>query len=130
MTRPIDTLNASILGRPVAWPRTTVVLDDQGVPRSHNPKAYREWKTEAAAKLAAFAGYRTFTGEVSVVVDVTRGGLSIQVQGLDREDPRRSPTGLTGDVDNYAKAALDALQASAVLGDDAQVSELTVRFRP
>lgn len=127
--QPIQNLDAEILGRPKAWPRTATVIED-GKPRSVNPKAYREWKREAAAKLAAFAGYRPFSGEVSVIVDVAADRLTIRVQRLDETDARRSPTGLRGDVDNYAKAALDALQASGVLADDDQVAELTVRFRP
>jgi Holliday junction resolvase RusA-like endonuclease len=131
VSAPILSLTAQVLGRPRAWPRTATVVDRlTGKTRQVNPPGYRAWKTLAAAKLAAFAGYRTFTGEVAVMVDVGASGVSVQVVALDPDDARRKPTGLTGDVDNYSKAVLDALEAAGVLADDVQVADLRVRFRP
>ncbi len=127
---PIQYLDAEILNRPKAWPRTALTVDPEGKPRPVNPREYKAWKREVASKLQALARFRSFPGEVSVSIDVKRDRLQVRVAALDEDDPRRPATGLTGDVDNYAKAVLDALQASGVLPDDVAVAELTVRFRP
>lgn len=128
MSRPIQHLEAEIVGPARAWPRTKVAMPG-GKVRRYNPRAYADWKTENAEKLRAFAGYRTFSGEISVAVDVRPDGYTVRIAALDPGDERR-PTSLTGDIDNYAKAILDALQEGNVITNDNQVTDLTVRFIP
>ena len=129
--RRIQSLTATITGKPKTWPRTQAqVTKPDGTRIRVNPQAYRTWKTETADKLAAMAGYRTFSGEVAVRIDLGSNDTRVEVVELDGDDQRRKPTGLRGDIDNYAKAVLDALQASGVVTDDRVVAQLEVRFRP
>jgi Holliday junction resolvase RusA-like endonuclease len=121
---PIETVEAAIKGRPIAWARAA---DRQG--GRYTPEPYRSWKGTAAEVIAFMARFGTMPREVSVLVDVYSNCIEVKAQSLDLGDERR-PKGITGDIDNYAKAVLDAMQASGVLEDDVAVAELHIRFRP
>ena len=124
MSRRIQSFSIPIMGKPIVWSRTATLGDGTRV----NPQRYRDWKRHAKDVLQAGAGYRTFRGEVAVDIELHPDRVTVAVEALD--DERRAGTGLQGDVDNYAKAVLDALQAGEVLTDDKTVAQLTVRIHP
>lgn len=122
--RDIQSFTIPIMGKPIVWARTASLKDGKRV----TPARYRAWKKHAREVLRAGAGYRTFRGEVIVEIELHSDRVVVAVEALD--DERRPGTGLQGDVDNYAKAVLDALQAGGVLTDDKTVAQLTVRIHP
>lgn len=126
--KPLEYLAATIKGRPITWARAANRSDGRG---RYTPEPYATWKRGAATAAQAAAKLRRFpTGaELAVDVDVFADRVDVRVAALDALD-RRRPDGLSGDVDNYAKAVLDALQAAGTMKDDVQVAELRVRFRP
>lgn len=67
---------------------------------------------------AAYDGPR-FTTPVCVVIDLQKDDTTVTISEVDQE-----PTRLMGDVDNYVKAVLDALNGVA-WDDDRQVVSLT-----
>jgi Holliday junction resolvase RusA-like endonuclease len=112
----------SVPGDPVPQPRPRVStvggFARAYVPKSHAIHAYRQ----AVALAARAAGLREATSPVSVIVDavfcrpkshLTKSGVKATAPVLPRPD-----------VDNIAKACLDALQD--VMGDDTNVSRLVV----
>lgn len=122
--RRIQSFTIPIMGKPIVWARTTTTPEGKRVTANR----YRTWKRHAKEVLQAGAGYRTFRGEVAVDIELHPDRVTVAVQALD--DARRPGTGLQGDVDNYAKAVLDALQAGGVLTDDKTVTQLIVRIHP
>lgn len=122
--RPLTYLDATVAGRPYAWPRTASTKSGRRV----NPAPYRAWKRHAADVLAGYARWRAFEpdAEISVDVRVHPDGVTVRATVLDT--PIREA--LTGDLDNYGKAVLDALQAAGVIADDKAVSVLTLTFEP
>lgn len=129
-TEPIRSLQASIPGRPVPWARATSGADSRtGRPRRFTPTAQKAWGRLAADALAAHARWRHLDGEVAVTVTVRPDRVDVSAVSLHTDDKRR-PRGLPGDIDNYAKAVLDALTESGVLADDRQVVSLEIHFDP
>lgn len=126
--RPLEYLEASIDGRPITWARTADRGDGAG---RYTPEPYRGWKEKASVTFQAEAKLRRFPAgaELAVSIDVFADRLEVRVSALDESDARR-PSGVTGDVDNYAKAVLDALQAAGTITDDRYVADLRVRLRP
>ncbi len=122
--RSIRNFTIDIMGKPIVWARTLTLPDGSRV----TPTRYRVWKKHASEVLEAGAGYRTFKGEVVVDIELHPDRVTVTVQALGPE--RRPGTGLQGDVDNYAKAVLDALEARGVLTNDKMVAQLTVRIHP
>ncbi len=120
--RTIRKFTIDIMGKPIVWARTTTTPEGKRV----NPTRYRAWKQHAIEVLRAGAGYRTFNGEVAVDIELHPDRVTVTVQALGTE--RRPGTGLQGDVDNYAKAVLDALEAGGVITNDKEVTQLTVRI--
>lgn len=88
---------------------------------------YRRWREVAEAEVRAalesgrLAAYRTEMVEVHILVVVARPSSPRPSAGLPREYAVGKP-----DVDNAAKAALDAMTAAGAWGDDTQVVRLTV----
>lgn len=116
---------ARIPGRPVPWARTATVGG-----KRVNPEGYRNWRAHAADFLAAAARWRSFPEgrEVAVTIDVHPDGVRVSAAALDPDDRRRRE--LRGDIDNYCKSVLDAMQAAGVFADDRVVADLHVRFNP
>ena len=106
-----------IPGRPVPASRPRVTHG-----HAYYPKRYSEWLDAAAWQVRASA--KPIDGNVSVSVVVNRD--SIEVGVISSKISR--PTSVKGDIDNLAKAVLDALQKGGMLANDSQVTELVVRF--
>jgi crossover junction endodeoxyribonuclease RusA len=90
----------------------------------HLSRPYARWKDAAAAEArAVWAGRPPLEGPVEVrLLAVLPAPLSARkLAGAPRTWAARKP-----DVDNVAKAVLDALTDAAIWGDDAQVVALTV----
>lgn len=82
---------------------------------------YQVWK-EAAAWLVRSAG-KPMAGPVKVSILFRRDSTEVEVT----PGPHR-PAGLFFDLDNGAKAVMDALVAGGVLEDDRMVTVLEVRL--
>lgn len=91
---------------------------------TYTPAPYSEWKSEAAWRMRTGTP-GTFDGPVAVGVSVGVDGVTVTVEGA----PLLRPKGLRGDLDNYVKAALDALQDSGVIGNDVAVQSVSASFR-
>lgn len=126
-----STVNIEIPGVPVPFGRPVSVPDREHEGRTIrvNPQRYRGWRHYAADVLRLRSGRARYTGEVAVTVDVYPDRVRVGIAELDRDD-RRRPKHLRGDLDNYGKAVLDALQTSGVIVDDRQAAALTVVFHP
>lgn len=112
----------TVPGEPVPQPRPRVSTRGGSarayVPKTHAVHAYRQ----AVAVMARAAGL-TATGEpLNVVIDVVfvRPKSHLKKSGVKADAPRLPKP----DVDNLAKAVLDALQD--VIGDDTCVARLVV----
>jgi len=84
--------------------------------RPYFPKTYASWRNAAAAYIPTPVA--PVLGLCKVLIDV----VCKRPQTL----TAAAPTGL---VDNYAKAALDAISATSIWGDDAQVRTLAIEKR-
>lgn len=126
MRQPTEYVEAIIRHRPIAWARAA---NKNGGGR-FTPEPYRSWKSLAAQVIAFSARYRELKGEVSITIDLYADRTELRAVALEPTDGRRPGTGLTGDIDNYAKAVLDAMQAAETIADDIAIAELHVRFRP
>ena len=108
---------------PVAKARPRVTVRG-GKPRAYTPKKTAQFE----AALASNCPGPPIEGPVGMVIDI---GLPIPVswskqKTLDALNDRIKPTSRP-DIDNYAKAVLDALD-SVAYQDDSQVIALTVRL--
>jgi len=122
-------LYVTIPGEPVAAARPRVTKYG-----THNPTRYRRWKAAAARRLAAAWGpHYPVSSAVAVSVEVVlprpksrpRTGQHA-LYWHPTEDYPLPIGGKWGDIDNYAKSALDALQAAGIIEDDCAVVELAV----
>ena len=111
-------------GRPVPYSRTATVTDAGGKTRRVNPTRYRDWRKKATDVFNLTRRGRTFAGPVSVDVVVFADRILTRITAVDT----RRPTNVRGDLDNYAKAVLDAAQSGNVIANDRQVVALTARF--
>ena len=128
LPRDLRHFEATVNGRPEPFARTggTFTNPHTGKQVRVNPARYRSWKTSAANIFTGSARWRAFPeGQpVAVVVDVYADKVTVTVDALGTS---RRPA-IRGDLDNYAKAVLDALTASKVIDDDRQVHHLTALF--
>jgi len=122
---PLASLQALIPGKPFAWPRP----NSRGRQR-FNPQRYAAWQQTAAEALAAQARWRTFPGEVAVNIFVYEDGVVVSAAGLPTERRQQRPKGIRGDLDNYAKAVIDAMQVAGVMANDRQMVTLEASFIP
>lgn len=94
--------------------------------------ASREWRTRAVAQIRGELGHRWTPLHELLAVDVVVSLPRPKVRPalIEREAWRAGgavAAGGRGDVDNFAKAALDALVDAELMTDDHLVSTLTVR---
>ncbi len=111
-------------GRPVPYDRAVSAINRRtGRPMRVHSQRYRDWRA-LAAQAARCAARTTWTDPVSVWIGVEPERVEVHI------GPHLAtrPKGIRGDIDNYAKAVLDALQSGAVLADDRLVETLTVTF--
>lgn len=90
-----------------------------------NPEKYRTWK-EAAGFIAQGIrrGRPKLEGPVGIELVITPDGIIFEVWETAVSEARGT---LRGDLDNYAKALIDALQG-VLYKNDRQVETITVRF--
>lgn len=117
--RQLTSYRATIDGRPIAFARTTNLEDGRRI----TPARYRRWKSNAARQLT---GGGTFPGEVAIKLTIFADRIELAIESL--RDRTIRPKGVTGDLDNYAKAVLDALTDAQIITDDDQVAALDVVF--
>lgn len=123
----------TIPGEPVAQGRPQAgrwkAADGRSGISLRDPKKSRSWKGEAAAMIRAEAGQRgLFGAETPVRVDIL--AVFACPAGDYRKTiprPRRWMVGSRNDVDNVAKAVLDACTRAGLWADDGQVVDLTIR---
>jgi Holliday junction resolvase RusA-like endonuclease len=108
----MTTLTYIIPLAPVPASRRWVPL--RGTP--YHSKTYASWRNAATAYLPTLAA--PVLGLCKVLIDVA----CKRPQTLTADTP-------TGDVDNYAKAALDAISAAGIWSDDKQVRTLAIEKR-
>lgn len=119
-----------------AWvPAFKCVVPDEPVPkgrprigrngRAYTPKKTRKWEEAAALMMAAAHQGEPLSGPLRVVVSVTLDRPKNLQRKKDCDGRAWAP--VRPDADNFAKAALDALQAAGVIADDGLVVELLVR---
>ena len=122
-------MRVHIPGRPIPYPRS-----GGSGSRRYTPSRFRDWIELAAKAIAETDGIELgVEGPVAVSIDVTPRGYDVE---LTRSTIVR-PGGLRrGDIDNYAKAVLDALQwrddhplaPPGWILNDAQVVDESARF--
>jgi Holliday junction resolvase RusA-like endonuclease len=118
----MQAVSFSVPGDPVPQPRARITTrgghGHAYTPKSHPVHAYRQ----AVALCAKAAGVVEATEPVAVVIDAVfeRPKSHMNKSGVKATAPRIPRP----DVDNIAKAVLDALQT--VMGDDTNVSRLVV----
>lgn len=113
--------------------QTTIPLAPRPAPRPRvtkhgvfHPKWYDEWRADFGRLITGSVKFRkpvavsiVFTVDsVRVEISDDEGGVSVP------EGSRVVVRGLRGDLDNYVKAVLDALQDRGVLTNDSLVVEL------
>lgn len=83
---------------------------------TYYPEGYKNWKKNAQA---------FFPRDLRPL----EGPLRVDLEVVCKRPKKPSSTIPTGDVDNYAKAALDAVNDAALWGDDKQVVSMLVTKR-
>ncbi len=118
-------------GRPIAFARPAQREDDRGRRYGSTPKRYREWR-ETAEGWVALQTRRPIEEPTTAVITVHGNGIVVTLGGEVHapERPAVERGHLTGDLDNYAKAALDALEHGGALANDQLVHALTMAFDP
>jgi Holliday junction resolvase RusA-like endonuclease len=101
----------------------------RGKGKPFSPREYEDWKRAfgflVKEQLRVTKTQPDFS-EVPLDVEIVIGADTIAVGILQAELAR--PSKVAGDIDNYAKAVLDALVDAGILANDRQVQRLEVRF--
>ena len=87
------------------------------------PATYRDWIDQAAWTLRSEWTEATLTGPVRVEACMYDDAIRILVQNWTQVRSK-----LRGDIDNYGKSVLDALQYATVIADDRQVQDVRFYF--
>ncbi len=123
--------SAVVTGRPIAFQRPRIATSRGGKRHGWNPPRYTAYKHDAGRQLREQLGsFGDTPVEVSIVV-----ADDVVLVSVDPVQPARVRGKLQGDIDNYAKSILDALQDTGphknqvpVINDDKQVRRVNVRF--
>ena len=90
-------------GKPIPYPRSGTGPGG----RRYTPGPFADWMQLAAKAIAETDGIELgIEGPVAVSITVTPAGYDVDLRPSTIERPK----GLRGDIDNYEKAVLDALQ--------------------
>lgn len=101
------TINMKIMKKPMAAPRPRFQMSGR-YPRVYNPPKYTQWKRQFAV----------LVGNMGTIV----GPCKIKVQYHEKSKTLSlGPHQKKGDIDNFDKAFLDALQMNGLLHDDKDV---------
>lgn len=95
--------------------------------RAYMPPEYRVWKEQAALLLSQAlrnAEIPCYEGPIRLSILLYRDAFRLTITPAESD----SKSGFRGDIDNYAKAIMDACEAGRVFENDRQVTHLTVRF--
>lgn len=126
-----DSIRLWIPGRPVPYQRTRPrhgggVIDD---PR------YAEWKR--TARVTMLGNRRRLDDGTQTIVEIVVESDGVTAQFTPWDGERMRPKHVRGDIDNYTKAVLDAVQRAGrnpfprgVIDDDRHVVAVTTRFAP
>lgn len=102
---------------PAPRPRARAIISHgRPIATVYNPAEYKHWLEDANEQLIQQIHGETLVGDLSLSITVT-------VQKPKTSKLRRPKP----DVDNYAKAVMDAMTHAGVWIDDAQVGDLRVR---
>lgn len=102
----MSTWHYCVVGRPVSGTNSQQIVRVGSRRMVLKSKAQREWRADAVAQLCQQRGVRRpIAGPCAITLHIYR---------------QRNQ----GDVDNYAKGVLDALQDARILDDDKHVTEL------
>ena len=128
----VGTERIFIPGRPVPYPRSSI---NPRTGRRVTPRRYRDWLRSAAWTIQQSDLRRDLRGPVRAHITVHTDGVDVEIVELPNigEEGRARPKHLRGDLDNYAKAVLDAAQfkiggGSGWIDDDRQVVRLWASF--
>ena len=98
----VPRMRVHIPGKPIPYPRSA-----GSGSRRYTPGPFRDWIELAARAIAETEGIDLgIEVPVSVLIAVTPRGCDVDL----KPSTVVRPKGLRGDIDNYAKAVLDALQ--------------------
>lgn len=109
-----------VFGRPMPKVRPRF---DSRTKNAYMPREYKEWKADVHLQ-AKLLKMPEFEGPVALSVALHGDSTLLQVSSLESTRPKH----VTGDVDNYAGAYMDALQGIAYK-NDSQVHDLRGRFQ-
>ncbi len=120
-----------IPGRPVPYPRSSI----NRAGRRFTPEKFRQWQHAAAWLIRGSDVRRDIRGPVRIRLDVHSDGILVELDELTNlgHEGRARPKHVRGDLDNYSKAVLDAIQfkiggGPGWIDDDRQVVNLWARF--
>ena len=121
--KPDDCFVLTAAIRPRAMPRPR----GKAGQKAYMPKSYQQWREQAGwlVKQAwlRIARGQTLRGPLRVDMRLCRDRVTVWLSAAGEERH-----GLTGDVDNYAKALLDVMKDVGVYEDDSQVVDLRAHF--
>lgn len=124
-TRPVT---VTIPGKPVTYGRTATVVDDRGRRRRILPLGYRQWREKARDAINIGRRGRHLDGQFLLEVEIAAD--EVRATFTPAPPVRTRGIGVTGDLDNYVKAVLDAAQDSGLIANDRQAVAITARFTP
>lgn len=104
--------------QPIPCPRPRITVRGRFA-HAYYPAAYKDWKADAERLIEQAMDKEITATYYDVALQVVLVCVVVKPKTSKLTSPR-------GDVDNYAKAIMDALTASGAWGDDEQVEDLRV----
>lgn len=117
----IDIISTTLDLAPMPCPRPRIAMRGR-FPVAYSPKDYQQWKKAAADHFVALIDVLEMDEPISEQVAVEIKCVAARPKTTKLAAPRP-------DVDNYAKAVLDAITDAGLWADDSQVVKLVVTKR-